>query len=782
MEQKRGAGRAVFFLLAGVMLLCLILPIKALLIGEGVLVPYLAASATHRMWLELFVWALWFGGILFLRLPGWQRLLMVTGSILLFCWLHVVFLPMLLTGLYLLFLLLTGRVLRCGLFQMRRFGGWPADFMLGSSVVITLFCLLSIVGVHACSSLRLICLVLFVLLCGWYLVSVLRGEEESPFECLFESCEALEQSSPLTKIGLLFILLMLLLQVGRINLTLDFDTLWYGVRSEYLLNGSGGIYENPGMVSMVYVYSKGWEILTLPLCDLPSHTYLSFLHIWMMGLGIAVTGRLARLSMKPEGAFLSMLLTAAVPGIINMSVSAKTDMITWLLQLMMLEFFFTYVKETEENRWGRQAYRPVPLLLLTAGAYALSLTMKPSALVFSTAVFGMMGIYLLLSRRLSVSAGFLNWLVLLFPTAALVLVWFRTYRITGMPVTSIFTSIFAKLGFEMKYPFAVSQLPTNYEEAEPAIQMFVRRLYQILLSPEGKDMMHVVMAWGSSLLLYLSVVIVLSVLGLSVFKRSERNRPAPSFRFAVWLIFWPFLIVNLISVIMLYQIDGNYFMLLYSMLLLIASQFFSEFADDRGRDLVLGGMIPLLALNLVVSSVTSWAWSVGFTPIQIKNKGYVNHEEKEKEWLVSRGNEALWSILETNPEYRVIAFGEHPYCLQFPCKVQSYRDVTSPWGNVELVNSAEAFEEYMEYSQTDYIYAQAEYLGEENWSWSYELLKELIARGSITECLYEWGNFLGKRAKEPISPEEAAENLRQFEEQYKTYPASNGSGMESEGD
>lgn len=785
MKQKREAGRAAFFLLAGVMLLCLILPVKALFTGDGVLGPYLAVSAAHQMWLEIGFLALWFGGVLFLRLPGWQRLLIMTGSILLFCWLHVVSLPMLITGLYVLFLILVGRFLRCGLFRMRQFGGWPADFVLGSSFVITLFCLLSLAGVRACSSLRLISLGLFIVLCLWYLFSVLRKEEQSPLESLLLAGEELEQSAPLTRLGLLFILLLLLLQMGRINLTLDFDTLWYGVRSEYLLNGSGGIYENPGMVSMVYVYSKGWEILTLPLCDLPSHTYLSFLHIWMLGLGIAVTGRLARLSMKPEGVCLSMLLTAAIPGITNMAVSAKTDMITWLLQLIMLDFFFTYIKEEELKkrvsyslqRRGQET-RPAPLLLLTAGTYFLSLTMKPSALVFSTAVFGMMGIYLLFSGRFSVNAGLLNWLSLLFPAAALTLVWLRTYRITGMPVTSIFTSVFAKLGFEMKYPFAVSRLPANYQEAEPMLLMFVRRLYQLLLSPEGKDMTHVVMAWGSSLMFYLPVVMVLSVLGVSVLKRNEQNRPAPSFRLAVWLIFWPFFLVNLLSLIMLYQIDGNYFMLLYSMILLIASQFFSEFADDRGRALVLVGMAPLLALNLVVSSITSWAWSIGFTPIQVKNKGYVNHEENDKQWLVSRGNEALWSILETNPEYRVIAFGEHPYCLQFPCKVQSYRDVTSPWGNVELVNSAEAFEEYMEYSQTDYIYAQAEYLGEESWSWSYDLLKELIARGTITECLYEWGNFLGKRAKEQISPEEAAENLRIFEEQYKTCPVTEASGLE----
>ena len=88
---------------------------------------------------------------------------------------------------------------------------------------------------------------------------------------------------------------------------------------------------------------------------------------------------------------------------------------------------------------------------------------------------------------------------------------------------------------------------------------------------------------------------------------------------------------------------------------------------------------------------------------------------------------------------------------------------------MELVNTPEAFEEYMEYSKTDYIYAQANYLGEDNWAWSYSLLRELIARGSITDCIYEWGNFLGRRAETPVPAEEAEENLRIFDEQYWTY-------------
>ena len=79
---------------------------------------------------------------------------------------------------------------------------------------------------------------------------------------------------------------------------------------------------------------------------------------------------------------MAAVLTVSVPGIMNMALTAKADLITWLLQLIMLGCFFQYI-HVYENHWI--------FLSGAAGSYFLSLTMKPTSLVFSTAVFGMMG-------------------------------------------------------------------------------------------------------------------------------------------------------------------------------------------------------------------------------------------------------------------------------------------------------------------------------------------------------------------------------------------------------
>ena len=67
---------------------------------------------------------------------------------------------------------------------------------------------------------------------------------------------------------LAFIITMVLIQAGRMNIELDYDSLHYGLRSAYVLDNGKGIYENLGMINLVYTYSKGLEVLVLPLSGL----------------------------------------------------------------------------------------------------------------------------------------------------------------------------------------------------------------------------------------------------------------------------------------------------------------------------------------------------------------------------------------------------------------------------------------------------------------------------------------------------------------------------------
>ncbi|RHQ85081.1 potassium transporter KefB [Clostridium sp. AM28-20LB] len=764
-----------------------LIPAKTLFTGNGFFADYIHFTESKRMYVEIAILAvLIFGGLALLK-RGRSRMYWLLAVVLVFSWIHVVFLPMVVSAAYMLSLLAIGRFLRKQVFFRetiweRPYFSFYMDFLFGVSFAIVVYCILSALGVGKIAWMRLSVYALGVAALGFDFSSIscqcIMGWQTLSW-MLDGSGGSREIPRRVRRAWTLaagWCVLMFLIQVGRLNIALDFDTLWYGVRSQYIVAGGTGLYENPGLVGMVYVYSKGFEVLTLPLCDLASHSYLTFFNLWLAVLGIGamvwnavlLTGnrkqetekKLTYHSVLPG--IMAAVLTVSVPGIMNMALTAKADLITWLLQLIMLGCFFQYI-HVYENHWI--------FLSGAAGSYFLTLTMKPTSLVFSTAVFGMMGLYLLWFwfHERGAAADLFHHLVrligsLCLPFGALVGIWARTMKITGMPVTSVFTSIFALFGFKMKYPFATSELPQNYQE-ESTLHVLARRIWQMLMQPQGEDMGHVILAWGTSLMAVLIVMLVLY--GIFSKKGDEQSH--------IWnaalVIFFPFVIVSLISLSMLYQIDGNYFMLLYSMLILGACRAMVYFKKIGFYPLASKCLTPLLVLNLIVTAISSWAWTAGFSEIHLLNKGRVNHRAQEQARMEEKGNTLIWQEVSQDPENRVIAFGTHPYCLQFPCNVESYKDITSPWGNVELVNSPEAFETYMAYAKTDYVYVEAGYLGPGSWEWSLDLLRELIHSGSLTDLFFENGNMLARVSDTAVPEEEAQNNLEMFEREYLFYDA-----------
>ena len=153
-------------------------------------------------------------------------------------------------------------------------------------------------------------------------------------------------------------------------------------------------------------------------------------------------------------------------------------------------------------------------------------------------------------------------------------------------------------------------------------------------------------------------------------------------------------------------------------------------------------MVPILLLNVPVTMVSNWAWSLGYTPITVLNKGRINHRELHHQEMMALGSSGIWNILAADSTTRVIAVGNHPQVFAFPCNVQSYDDITSTWGNVRLVKTMDAFIEYLAYAKTDYIYMQAGAV--EEGSRCHELMGYLIEAGILTDVIYENGNLLAK--------------------------------------
>ncbi len=73
-----------------------------------------------------------------------------------------------------------------------------------------------------------------------------------------------------------------LVMAAKTNLINDYDSWWYGLRSNYVFEQGGSIFADLGLSHFVFYYPKLYEALILPLCAFPDsklsgiaeHTFL----------------------------------------------------------------------------------------------------------------------------------------------------------------------------------------------------------------------------------------------------------------------------------------------------------------------------------------------------------------------------------------------------------------------------------------------------------------------------------------------------------------------------
>ena len=137
-----------------------LIPAKTLFTGNGFFADYIHFTESKRMYVEIAILAvLIFGGLALLK-RGRSRMYWLTAVVLVFFWIHVVFLPMVVSAVYLISLLAIGRFLRKQVFFRgtvweRPYFSFYMDFLFGASFAIVVYCLLSALGVGKIAWMRL---------------------------------------------------------------------------------------------------------------------------------------------------------------------------------------------------------------------------------------------------------------------------------------------------------------------------------------------------------------------------------------------------------------------------------------------------------------------------------------------------------------------------------------------------------------------------------------------------------------------------------------------------
>ena len=580
---------------------------------------------------------------------------------------------------------------------------------------------------------------------------------------------------------LVFALPFFILQMNRSNVALDYDSLRYGLRSAYVLFPEG-FFSAHGQINSVYSYPKGLELLTYPLNYLPGYGFLLSFSLWTyLALALVFGLLLFHFQKNRKKLYLGILCFFLLSSVGNMSLTMKTDLFTLLLQLSAL-YFFLKGKRLQSCflLFFSYSFKPTAVVFSTLLGIVFLLTMllecfgkrsiKTNSQVntdrntnTNASINAKTGINSNINTNYNrIQAKGEKWTsVLPFVLFSLVytgLIILRTFLITGLPFSTTFTGIFKAIGFHVNWPFNLDAHVDYSGElsfSESAFSFF-RRLFSFLFTPVGEDMEHVAIAW-SGVLFPLILLFALwqcfslgrkclpgrnslpggnSLLGRNSFSGRVALLCRGSGDASPWdylplsLSFLVIMAFSLLSFVMLWQIDGNYYILWESLALLLC---FSggNLQEKRGFILLLKAFFffPFYLAAFLSTITTSWAGAVGFTPIDLANKGYYDHALVELENQGEKGSLPAFSEMAKNPRHHVLAFAETPECYRIPCNVQSITDVEGSGGSPGLYDSPLYFAWFLKWSDTDYVYLEQSFLHDEREERAGEMLLQMAEEG-----------------------------------------------------
>ena len=586
---------------------------------------------------------------------------------------------------------------------------------------------------------------------------------------------------------LVFALPFFILQMNRSNVALDYDSLRYGLRSAYVLFPEG-FFSAHGQINSVYSYPKGLELLTYPLNYLPGYGFLLSFSLWTyLALALVFGLLLFHFQKNRKKLYIGILCFFLLSSVGNMSLTMKTDLFTLLLQLSAL-YFFLKGKRLQSCflLFFSYSFKPTAVVFSTLlGIVFLIIMLLECFGKRSTKANTKENININANTGINsntnpntIQAKREKWTselpFVLFSVVYTGLITLRTFLITGLPFSTTFTGIFKAIGFRVNWPFNLDAHVDYSGELSlsESTFSFFRRLFSFLFYPVGEDMEHVAIAWSGVLFPLILVFGIWqcfsvgrkcllgrnslaggnhlpgknSLLGRNSLPGREAILCGESGEASLWdylplaLSFLVIMAFSLLSFVMLWQIDGNYYILWESLALLLcfsmgsAPEISSQKENARGSKLSAFllkafAFSPFYLAAFLTTITTSWAGAVGFTPIDLANKGYYDHALVELENQGEKDSLPTFSEMAKNPRHHVLAFAETPECYRIPCNVQSITDVEGSGGSPGLYDSPLYFAWFLKWSGTDYVYLEQSFLHDEREERAREMLLQMAEEG-----------------------------------------------------
>ncbi|MBP1991143.1 hypothetical protein [Paenibacillus eucommiae] len=578
-----------------------------------------------------------------------------------------------------------------------------ASFLVGHIIWLVFALVISLLGYGRFEHLRFLTVILGLL-------SLMRGFHKPMIVHFYNLIE--NKISMFGKISISFLTILILMQFNKSNSAFDYDSLWYGLRPEYVLVGSHSFFDNLGMVSFVYYYPKLVELFFLPLSNLGDYSFIYAGNIiTYILLVVLIISFLIISNINVNNAIFYACVICSLPAISNMASTAKPDIFTSFLITMGMYFLWNWLLEKKHL----YLYLGLSSLILSFGG-------KLTSFAFSSMIILGLLIILIYNKFSKVNSSSIqpptnkiisikNLIIIIGAVVVLIGLCLRTFLLTGVPFYPVLGSIWSRMGFVLKYPFSTKNVENIASQEAESI---IARWFHLFFDPDKYP--HIIMLWTGNVMLFLFIIILSLIVINNKVKINLNNKLFLMFTTPICLIGIYY------GTIFPSGGDGNIYQAPIIAFLVLGFCLLQEFQFNYKKIIFASLVLFVIFQNLItLVSHPSWIW--GTSKIEYNLTKSIKTDNNTTFFQYHQLDEIEKYILEHNGEGKrcIGGFGDDNVFNRLSCRFESINTLSSPLlGNNDLISSVEKFDEFIHWANIEYIILPNEYEG-------FDAIKNLIS-------------------------------------------------------
>ena len=534
--------------------------------------------------------------------------------------------------------------------------------------------ILSLLNKGTINDLRIYTIVLFIVACIW---AVWKKKETNIGIIINQALQYKNDSY--VEIAIIVIMIGVVLALfAKTNTALDYDSLWYGLRSENVLVGQHSFYDNLGYMAYVYFYPKFSELLFLPINSLGDYSFIFCANIVIFLMAILAIYYSLKRNINGIDKKTKLILlagVASIPAFANISATAKADILGFYLVLCAFVFMQEYI---EARKYSCFVYAIVALGLCTAVKLTYILW---GGILF---IWGLC-VFTIKERKQEKNDAFLesiknNCLLIVSAIVTIIGVHYRTYKLTGYIIYPTAISLWNKV-FHNNHGYYLTQSNTIGNKVD--IHTTLSRLYEFIFDPQPLG--HVIMLWTSNILLVILVVWIL-------FKKKK-------IKIEYTILMVVYILTSIYYMVSMSNPDGNYFILpIIVSVIIICGGVQSDTKLERITIKIAMGIVLVCLLPIMFISHSSWAWGTKAFSKELIIDNFETEKNNQTTFIYNGVNNIVGEVSTYSVNDKVIASSvASGLYFRFPCNLETYYELSLPTFSNAGISQYGRFKEIMQF-------------------------------------------------------------------------------------